>query len=464
MAQPWRLQTRILIPFVLVAIGSVLVVAAVALSVVSRALESRVISQVQNAASVISQSEFALNPAILQSASKIAGADIVTYQSDGTVLATTLSGPGRDAELKVVATVSPNGTLVSDHPPDVRRMPCVVPCLVAYASVATRPGTQVAVVVETSERATAMVALSRTILLTAGGGLLVMILVSQVVTRRVTAPLETLVAFTRAATPGASGRRAPAGDDEVGRLGHAFNEMLDRLDQSRASQVRSEKLALAGLLAARVAHDIRNPLASMKMQAQMLAAELRRTTSVTTGVDAILRDIQQLESVVRDLIELARPGELRREPTSVTRLMDDVLEQLSAQLSYRKIVVQREMSDGLPMVSLDAARFRQVLLNVIGNAADAMYAGGILTVRTHLDGDHLVLDIIDNGAGIDPAIRDRLFDPFVSTKRDGVGLGLVNSKAVVEQHGGRIELASADGQGTRARIILPIAVNEDVRS
>ena len=76
-------------------------------------------------------------------------------------------------------------------------------------------------------------------------------------------------------------------------------------------------------------------------------------------MDAILRDIQQLESVVRDLIELARPGELRREATSVTKVTDDVLEQLSAQLSYRKIVVRREMADALPTVSLDAARFRQ---------------------------------------------------------------------------------------------------------
>jgi signal transduction histidine kinase len=202
----------------------------------------------------------------------------------------------------------------------------------------------------------------------------------------------------------------------------------------------------------------------MKMRAQMLAAELRRASAPTQGVDAILRDIQQLESVVRDLIELARPGELRREPTSVTRLMDDVLEQLSAQLLYRKIVVRRELAEALPPVSLDAARFRQVLLNVIGNAADAMHAGGVLTVHTQLDADRLVLDIIDDGAGIDPAIRDRLFDPFVSTKRDGVGLGLVNAKAVVEQHGGRIELGPGNPRGTQARIVLPIAAGETLRS
>ncbi len=456
MAQPWRLQTRILIPFVLVSIGSVLVVAYVALAVVSRALEARAVAQVQNAASVISGSDFALSAPILQNASQITGANIVTFSRDGTVLASTLTGTDRAAILKAVVTSSPSGELLSDHPPDVRRMPCLVPCLVAYAPVATRPGAVVAVVVETSERRSAMAALSRTILLTATAGLLVMILVSQVVTRRVTAPLDALVAFSREAAPGASGRRAAAGDDEVGRLGRAFNEMLDRLDQSRAAQVQSEKLALAGLMAARVAHDIRNPLASMKMQAQMLAAELRRRGADGAAVSAILHDIQQLESVVRNLIELARPGALRLEPTVFVDIVEEVLQQISPQLAYRKIHVLRDLAE-VPLVPLDAARFRQVLLNVTGNAADAMPDGGTLVVSTRATDNGVVLDIIDDGVGIDPVVRERLFDPFVSTKRDGVGLGLVNAKSVVESHGGTIELMPVPPRGTLARITLPVS-------
>jgi signal transduction histidine kinase len=309
-------------------------------------------------------------------------------------------------------------------------------------------------IAQSSERAATIETLGRTLFLTATWAVLLMVYVSKVVSRRVTAPIESLVAFTRRI--GGSPERAPSGDDEIGRLGHAFNDMMDRLEQSRAGLVQSEKLALAGLMAARVAHDIRNPLASIKMRTQVLAAERGRRGADRSEIDAILRDIQQLETVVQNLIDLARPGQLRLEPTPVSYVIDDVLHQLGPQLSYRKIAVQRDLANG-PLVSLDSGRFRQVLLNVIGNASDAMPDGGTLVVRTAVDGDRLVLDIIDDGMGIDPVVRDRLFDPFVSTKRDGVGLGLVNAKAVVEHHGGTIALLQSKPQGTRARITLPLS-------
>jgi signal transduction histidine kinase len=310
-------------------------------------------------------------------------------------------------------------------------------------------------IAQSSERAATIQALGRTLFLTATWAVLLMVYVSKVVSRRVTAPIESLVAFTRRIA-GGSPERAPSGDDEIGRLGHAFNDMMDRLDQSRAGQVQSEKLALAGLMAARVAHDIRNPLASIKMRTQVLAAERGRRGADRSEIDAILGDIQQLETVVQNLIDLARPGQLRREPTPVSHVIDDVLHQLGPQLSYRKIAVRRDLADG-PLVSLDSGRFRQVLLNVIGNASDAMPDGGTIVVRTAVDDDRLVLDIIDDGMGIDPVVRDRLFDPFVSTKRDGVGLGLVNAKAVVEHHGGTITLLQSKPKGTRARITLPLS-------
>ncbi len=253
------------------------------------------------------------------------------------------------------------------------------------------------------------------VLIGAALSLTVMIVVSQVVTRRVTAPLD---------------------------------EVL----------VRSEKLALAGLMAARVAHDIRNPLSSIKMQTQLVGARLRGDAETQAQVGAVLRDIQQVETVVKDLIELARPGELKRRPTPLNDVIRDVLNQLAPQLTYRKIAVDAQLADGLPVVELDADRFRQMLINVLGNAADAMTTGGTLRVVTRqaAGGSTVVLDVCDDGIGIDPAIRDRVFDPFVSTKRDGVGLGLVNAKAVIESHGGTIELFAAEPKGTCARMTMPV--------
>jgi signal transduction histidine kinase len=135
----------------------------------------------------------------------------------------------------------------------------------------------------------------------------------------------------------------------------------------------------------------------------------------------------------------------------------DVLVQLAPQLTYRKIVVEADLADVLPMVSIDPDRFRQVLINILGNAADAMTTGGTLRIATRPGAGEstIILDVCDDGVGIDPSIRDRVFDPFVSTKRDGVGLGLVNAKAVIESHGGTITLFDAEPKGTCARITMP---------
>jgi two-component system sensor histidine kinase HydH len=335
---------------------------------------------------------------------------------------------------------------------------CDTPCSVSYRRVVDRSDAIVAVVVETSDVSAATRTIARTLLPGVAVSLIAMVLVSQVVARRVTAPIDRLVLFTREVASEASPQRAESGDDEVGRLGLAFNEMLDRLDQSKRALVRSEKLALAGMLAARLAHDIRNPLSSIKMHTQLLQSRVRGDEHDQTLVTAILRDTGTVEWVIRDLIEFARPGDLKLVPANLNQVVRDVLQQLEARLTHRKIVVEADLAGALPSIPLDVGRFQQALVNVIVNAADAMPNGGRLGVSTQAaPGEStLILEVSDDGVGIDPAILDRVFDPFVSSKPDGVGLGLVNVKAVVEHHGGRIELAARQPRGTRARITLPV--------
>ena len=455
-----RLHHRIVIPFALVALVTTAAAAFVAVSVTSQALESRVKTQVLNTATLVAQSDFALNPVILRSVKAITGADVVTFDAASHVVASTIE-PDAGNRIVLAVTVSEAARVVlpaaTGAAPIVLQMDCGTPCYVAYRRVGTRPDTVVAVIADTSELSAATRRLAMTVAIGAALSLTAMIVVSQFVARRVTAPINDLVAFTREVSPDGSPLRAGTGSDEIGRLGGAFNEMLDRLDRSRNALVRSEKLGLAGLMAARVAHDIRNPLSSIKMYTQLVGARLRNDADTQAIVGAMVRDIQQVEVVVRDLIELARPGELNRRPVPFNDLVGDVLNQLSLQLTHRKIAVDLALADALPLVNLDPERFRQMLVNVVGNAADAMPTGGTLRVITEaIDGGaRIALDVCDTGTGIDPRIRDRIFDPFVSTKRDGVGLGLVNAKAVVESHGGTIELTAVEPTGTRARITLP---------
>jgi len=457
-----KLHHRIVIPFASVAVVAITATAYVALSVASRALESRVQSQIDNAAALVSQSEFALNPVILRSVKAIAGGDVLTFNRSGTILATTL-----DAEHQTAVTLAVmNPTVVAQAiatPPTqsyVTRLSCGAPCFVAFHRVPSRPDTLVAVISQTTELMAATRAVTGTIAVAAILSVAGMIIVSQLVARRVTAPLDRLVQFADATTISDATTRAAVGDDEVGRLGQAFNAMLERLAESRRALVRSEKLAVTGLIAARIAHDIRNPLSAIKMQTQLLQARLRRTEDepMRDGVEAILRDVLQVETVIQELLELARPSELHRQPVRLNDIVREVLTQLGPQLKHRQIAVETRLEPSEPVLELDATRLKHGLLNVINNAADAMTAGG--TLRIESAGDlaraAIRIDVCDDGEGIDPSVADRVFDPFVSTKREGVGLGLVNAKAAVESHGGRIELAPLSPRGTRATIWLPM--------
>ena len=450
-----RLQHRLVIPFVLVALIGTSAASLVALSVFSRALQARLETQLAGAAVVVSRADFALNPAILERVRDVVGADVITVDGSGQVVQSTLPDGRRDLEAAVAGAARSTG---GDGGTVAAWMDCGVPCLVVSRGVEGRPGHVVALVADTSDLTATSRAVSRTILLAAAASVVVMILVSQAVVRRVTQPLRQLVRFARDLSPNDSRRLPALGDDEINAVADALNGMLDRLGHAQAALVRSEKLGLAGLMAARVAHDIRNPLSSIKMQTQLLRSRLRGDADDEATLTSVLHDIELVESVIRDLLELARPGELRLEPVSVNLVVRDALQQLAAQFTHRRIVVAERLDERLPVVRLDAARFKQALLNVLANASEAMPTGGTVTVASRPSGGAgVTIEICDDGVGVDPAMLDKVFDPFVSTKRDGMGLGLVNVKAVVESHGGRIELAARRPKGTCVAITLPAA-------
>jgi len=449
-----RLHHRIVIPFAIIAVVAIFASAVLTLAVMSREFQSRARTQMINTAEVITRGGFAVNPAILRSVKMITGADVITFDAGGAPISTTVD-PSRTELIAAVTGPAAQQARAAGPGGLVLEMSCGNPCIVSYRPVAARPGIMVAVVYETAATTAAIRAVSRSILLTALASLAGLVLVSQVVARRVTAPIAALAHFSQEVGAGSSARAA-VGDDEVGRLGRAFNQMLDRLDESKVASVRNEKLALAGLFAARVAHDIRNPLASIKINAQLLESAVRGHQRNAAAIDAVLHDVGTVEAVIRDLIELARPGELRLVPVDVNVVLRTVMRQLDARLTHRRVAASLSLPDRLPLARLDTERFSQVMMNVIINAIDAMPNGGSLTVATHADGAQLVIDVDDDGTGVDPALADRVFDPFVSSKPDGVGLGLVNAKAVVEGHGGRIQLSPRQPRGTRARIVLPV--------
>lgn len=451
-----RLQYKIVVPFVALFVAAVAVIALTAVAAVSRTLDSRLETQVIQASAFVSQAEFARNRLVLERLKEMLGAEIITFGPDGQVLATTSAVDPSVLAERALAAADPaavrDGLVIRDLEHGG------VPYTVAYRPLRTPPGAVMAVLTPTADIATARRDITRTVLLTALVILILMVGASQMLARSVTAPIARLAVHADEVAAGGVGSPPEVGDDEVGRLARSFGAMVTQLRASEARLLRSEKEAVTGLLAARVAHDVRNPLSSLKMQAQMLRRQLEKAGDRTDLALGILKEVDRVEWVVKGLLELSRPGEPQPRPAQLNDVVDDVLDDLAPQLRYQKVLVEQSLSPELPVTGLDVDRVKLALLNLMVNAAEAMPAGGTMRVATRLGdgGSAIVVEIRDDGVGIDPAVRDRLFDPFVSTKREGVGLGLVNAKHVVEGHGGTLELRPRSRRGTLARLTFPV--------
>ncbi len=454
-----RIRDKVTIPFILLAFAGIATTALLSVNLISDVLEQRFDRQLIVASELLSRANFARNPIILERVKAIIDADVLTLEG-GEVVASTLNA---FAELEWVTLLERQGRSESGavlEEPVIRHVELRSrPYTLAFRPLLDGSDAVLVVLKETSDVAQAKRAVTKPIVMI-GIVLAVLIsLISHLVTRSITSPLQKLALASK---------KLAAGDwnamveietsDEVGELATALNEMARELRRGEEKLLRSEKLSMTGYLAARVAHDIRNPLFSIKMRAQMICERLPAGSADRTSLEPILKDIEQVEWVVQGLLDLASPVKLNLEDASVNEVVEDVLASLSDHLEHSRIKVEWKPDPDLPRIRIDPGRLKQALLNLVLNAAEAMPEGGILGARTGFvdDRESVVIEILDIGMGIDERERDRLFDPFFTTKRDGVGLGLVNARSLVESHRGSLDLLPRDGRGTRAVVRLPI--------
>jgi len=245
--------------------------------------------------------------------------------------------------------------------------------------------------------------------------------------------------------------------DEIGDLARAFQAMLESLRASQADLLRAERLAAAGRLATSIAHEIRNPLTSMRMTLQMLQQKVATAdTSSQQAYTILLGEVDRLTLAVDDLMTVARPKPAQRVPTDLNQVVESTVKFMERQLSHARIAAKLELEPSLPKdLPLDPNKLRQVLVNLILNALDAMVRDGTVTLRTRWDAETktAILEIADTGPGIPESVRDRVFDLFVSTKTGGGGLGLAIAKQIAEEHGGTIQFDTSS-KGTTFTIGL----------
>ena len=256
-------------------------------------------------------------------------------------------------------------------------------------------------------------------------------------------------------------------NDEVGLLAASFNEMsrkmaddIERLRTLNEQLVRTEKLAAAGTLAAGVAHEVNNPLASISSLIQILQTRNDADPETREMLRLISAQIARITQVLRDMMDFARVRPPLRAPLDVPRIIEASLRLASFDKTFKRLQVITELDAGVPRVSADADQLQQVFLNLLLNARDAMPDGGELRIRSryHESSNQITVEIVDNGVGIAPEHRAHVFDPFFTTKPagTGTGLGLAICYGIINAHGGRIEIDPNNGRGTRVCVTLPV--------
>jgi signal transduction histidine kinase len=229
---------------------------------------------------------------------------------------------------------------------------------------------------------------------------------------------------------------------------------------------RQEKLATLGTLTAGIAHEIRNPLTSLKARLYTLDKHLRAVPAAKRDTEIIGAEISRLERIVHDALSFARPADPKLESLAVDSLLREVQGLMSPGLESRAVQMVVEFDSEL-LINGDSGHLKQVLINLVRNAADAIAGAGTVTLRGRAtrallrgrETDAVVLEVGDTGQGIPPEVEKRLFDPFYSTKETGTGLGLPIAARIVEKHGGVIQYETRPGHGTTFGVVLPRELN-----
>ena len=251
--------------------------------------------------------------------------------------------------------------------------------------------------------------------------------------------------------------RLPPMSGELGQIAAAINQLaLGLWEKGRLEQElqRSSRLASLGHLTAGVAHEMRNPLGIIRGTAQLMAQEYRHIPGLAQDVGVILEQVDRQNRVIKELLDFARPAPPQMQIIDLNEVLESVLLFSRKFLQQKQVELVTRFEAGIPMVLADGEKIKQVFLDLLLNAAEAMPGGGKVTIETAGVPGRVIVTFRDTGSGISPADLPHLFDPFFTTKNEGTGLGLAISHQIMTMHGGTIEVLQGD-PGAIFRVILP---------
>lgn len=281
--------------------------------------------------------------------------------------------------------------------------------------------------------------------------------VSGLLARQSTRSLERLAEATEGVSRGHFDEHVPtSGADEVGRVAHAFNKMTESLRQTLDELARRESLAKVGEFAAQLAHEVRNPLSSIRIDLQRLEEQVADEAEFREPLSRALGQVERLNATVTGALRVARSGTIRRATIDLRTPLAAAIEAATPQFRSRNARLKSAALDRDPVsVEADPVALEQLFLNLLLNAAQALGPGGEAEVTLDASPKEVIVSISDTGCGIPSMDRARVLEPFYTTKPEGTGLGLAIARQIVLAHGGDLEIADGPGPGTAVRVRLP---------
>lgn len=291
-------------------------------------------------------------------------------------------------------------------------------------------------------------------------GFLTTIVMTLRIERSLVKPFEELLKGSESFSKGDLNYRIPETlPDEFTMLARSFNKMAEELRGHIDDLRKAEQMQIMAEVAAGLAHEIKNPLTGIKGTLEVFSREMNLSEEDKAVFEETLFQIKKIDVLTKSFLEYARPPSPQCIKSCINEVINTTISFLlrhNLHKNIEKVKIAKELDESLPEIRIDPIQMQQVFLNLAINALDAMPEGGTLSFKTSHDDKSITVDVSDTGHGLDEEIKDKVFQPFFTTKTRGLGIGLSISKRFIEQHGGKITVLESNKKGTTFRVIFPI--------
>ena len=459
-----RLPARIIASFVVLFLVLHLSALALYRHYLGRMVQDRIQRQNTRISRVLSNSGFVLNAAYLGKLREVIEADIVVLEPADKIVVTTMSESrvsnvaGIVAQERFFSRLQTGPNAVITQIVDLDGTDTLLNARF-LALDGQRPGKTILCILSPMDDVTAAEGqITLWSALVGGCGLVIAALAAAALARSVTDPVRKLVTAAEEIADGRFETKVPLPSvTELKTLSAAINAMTDRLREYEGRMVDSARLAASGKVAAAMAHEIRNPLSSIKMMTHLVRERVAGDPENTRIIALIMEEIVRLEKIVTSLIVRKGPPAAALKPEDMGAVIAEMLPMLAPKMKHRGIGLDCDIEPGVAGVRMDKDQIKQVVWNLVLNAMESIPGKGVVRVRVFSDETRtgVMVTVEDNGSGIDETLREKAFEPFFTTKPEGLGMGLSTSREIVAGHGGTLSLEAIDGGGTRATVAIP---------